>query len=89
MLKFHQIFNFELQIPNSIIFIIIFVFLLLLLFIARTDAGEAEGDLKFNEGDTITVTDQSDPGGWWQGKQFVCLAFVLFLLRFFLMLIFV
>eukprot|EP01102_Stenamoeba_stenopodia_P010012 TRINITY_DN296_c0_g1_i2.p1 TRINITY_DN296_c0_g1~~TRINITY_DN296_c0_g1_i2.p1 ORF type:complete len:496 (-),score=153.67 TRINITY_DN296_c0_g1_i2:190-1677(-) len=29
--------------------------------------GEAEGDLAFREGDLITILDQSDPSGWWQG----------------------
>jgi len=31
-------------------------------------AGENEGDLAFNEGDTINVLDNSDPSGWWQGE---------------------
>jgi len=30
--------------------------------------GENEGDLSFNEGDTIDVLDQSDSSGWWQGS---------------------
>ncbi|KAF2072221.1 hypothetical protein CYY_006466 [Polysphondylium violaceum] len=30
--------------------------------------GENEGDLAFNAGDIITVLDQSDPNGWWQGE---------------------
>jgi len=29
--------------------------------------GENEGDLAFSEGDIISVLDQSDPSGWWQG----------------------
>ena len=31
-------------------------------------AGENAEDLAFREGDTITVLDQSDPSGWWQGE---------------------
>jgi len=31
-------------------------------------AGENEGDLAFNAGDSILVLDQSDPSGWWQGS---------------------
>ena len=27
--------------------------------------GENEGDLSFEEGDIITVVDQSNPEGWW------------------------
>jgi len=27
-----------------------------------------EGDLEFKEGDIITVTDTSDPDGWWVGE---------------------
>ncbi|KAN0025974.1 hypothetical protein ACTFIV_006954 [Dictyostelium citrinum] len=30
--------------------------------------GENEGDLSFREGDIITILDQSDPDGWWQGS---------------------
>eukprot|EP01090_Pellita_catalonica_P005770 TRINITY_DN159_c0_g1_i4.p1 TRINITY_DN159_c0_g1~~TRINITY_DN159_c0_g1_i4.p1 ORF type:complete len:330 (+),score=77.42 TRINITY_DN159_c0_g1_i4:245-1234(+) len=30
-------------------------------------AGENEGDLAFSAGDVITVLDDSDPSGWWQG----------------------
>ena len=31
-------------------------------------AGENEGDLSFYAGDVITILDQSDPSGWWQGE---------------------
>jgi len=31
-------------------------------------AGETETDLPFYAGDTITVLDQSDPSGWWEGE---------------------
>eukprot|EP01087_Luapelamoeba_hula_P015900 TRINITY_DN4818_c0_g1_i1.p1 TRINITY_DN4818_c0_g1~~TRINITY_DN4818_c0_g1_i1.p1 ORF type:complete len:466 (+),score=83.33 TRINITY_DN4818_c0_g1_i1:12-1409(+) len=33
-----------------------------------TYEGENEGDLHFNEGDIITILDQSDPAGWWEGQ---------------------
>ena len=29
---------------------------------------QQDGDLSFNEGDIITVTDTSDPSGWWVGE---------------------
>jgi type IV secretory pathway VirB10-like protein len=31
-------------------------------------AGENEGDLVFSEGDVITILDDSDPDGWYQGE---------------------
>jgi len=30
--------------------------------------GEKEGDLSFNEGDLISILDESDPSGWWEGE---------------------
>jgi len=30
--------------------------------------GEKEGDLSFNEGDIISILDESDPSGWWEGE---------------------
>jgi hypothetical protein len=32
-------------------------------------SGEQEGDLSFQAGEILYVTDQSDPDGWWYGEN--------------------